>query len=350
MHGDYKQDIAEILRNKSRLGNWAVCGSYFQTFIIEEGRGRNNEEVKILLCFMPSSFMYFEKVSPLICYITYESVKKQCLAQGFENTDLIFDEMCRQIKGRNTVDYKVRKNLEFKIDLSNVISVTFKFPLIKADTASHILAKSFTREILESNKILWHLKDDFINLVREKDRVIEFMKGTIKELGGETIVKKWAPVGSFNYSAITEFDVQSQTRKSFEETASSNRDDLEVTRNMLQLLQDYREVQLRVAKTKNVEITGLERLSTSELSSFEEDEGTYSSTEESAASTPTSSPFDEVSDSNGKRSLPPTEEMSLTEHTVDAIDVGSSINTNATASNLESPSKKRKFGKIKIDQ
>ncbi|SCU81651.1 LAMI_0B07140g1_1 [Lachancea mirantina] len=278
-------------------------------------------------------------------------VKEQALTQGFDesSTSDLYTRFLAAIRVP-TDDlhiYKQANSVAFELCVTQDIRLHLKFKCIDLHPETRIqiyrsIACSRTRDVNFMNSAFQSL----LSVITRKDEALRYLKDTIKDLGYNSVLQKWAPPGSLNEIVSDEFEVERWCRNYVHSLLSSTQGLNSLSsaeKNSKILTRLYSEVH----SCESVTIKGRRRLSgglndVTSMDSFQDsfnslDEGATSVTDESQSTREEGNEFNSAPRTS-QQLLPPVEEETLSE----GNEAGSGAET--------SPSKKkRRFGKIKSD-
>lgn len=183
------------LLEQRKLNDWNV-GTIDGEKIFLNSQGSN--ESRLMFCLVSLQH------DP--CLVIVSDVENQCKTQGF------LDQSVVQIK-KNILS-KISAGFDFHRDTKGVwftvsvfsLEITLRAPLEKmSDAVSVQVYQTVLNNTLNKATLLQGISDDLLTLIDSKDRAIEYLQESIQELGGERIVSRWAPKGSYNFRSLERY-------------------------------------------------------------------------------------------------------------------------------------------------
>lgn len=176
----------------------------------KDNNSNNNESEDILLsCFTTIDMNMVSDDETLNDILIYElsltQLKQQCEEQGYLDMNLmtIWKELSNQIYHVEYVYDCTTRQITFIIQLSSG-QLELKIRLYQSSHYKDVedmksLYNNLVKQILYSGSIMRRNSIEQLNVIKEKDKVIEFLRDNLITLGGSNVIKKWAPKGSRNY-------------------------------------------------------------------------------------------------------------------------------------------------------
>jgi len=150
--------------------------------------------------------------NPIVGMITFADITRQCEEQGIVSTASVI-----QIWGRvkncllqDTLDGFNISESQFKISvkISGLMKVFFIIHFIEIKDCKLVstIMGSLIKYVTTIAQFCMEETRKVISIMKEKDKNIEYLKVLVKDLGGEQILQKHAPIGSFNHEVLKPFD------------------------------------------------------------------------------------------------------------------------------------------------
>lgn len=185
----------ESLLKDGKLNEWAV-GAINDDRVFVSSNASNESE--LIFCFVPLHG------DPFLIFIS--NLIEQCRNQGFvgESVFQIQSDLFSRV-GSILIFSMLDNEVIFEVSVAS-LQVRLKAPAIAINPG--LVARLF-QKVLEHNlkraSVLQGISDDLLGLVNSKDKAIEYLTENVQELGGEKIVSKWAPRGSYNAKSLERY-------------------------------------------------------------------------------------------------------------------------------------------------
>lgn len=185
----------ESLLKAEKLDEWAVG-------IVNDDRvfvnSQTSNESGLIFCFVPL------QGNPFL--IDISNLIKQCKDQGFVGESVLQIKNDLQSRVDTILTFSLSDNeIVFEVSIASLL-VKLKAPVITIDQP---LGTKLLQNVLENNlkrvSMLQGVSDDLLGLIDAKDRAIEYLNENVQELGGERVISKWAPRGSYNAKALEKY-------------------------------------------------------------------------------------------------------------------------------------------------
>lgn len=319
-------ELKELLDQKAFQLNWYVCPfndkkCFYSSMMTSPSQ--------IVLCFVPSL-----DDKPCLATLSTIDLQTQCRNQGF------VDESIRQIQLE--VQSQTNKSsfpsfqrdddtIKFSIAVSSTISVLLRATVAQSDEKVSItILQRLLHDVIRGAYFQREFSDSLVNQLQEKDRAIGYLKDNLEELGGNKMLARWAPKGSINSRALKKYDCS----KGFQGFVENTDEDTFKEENAMEaagpLFALQRELKHPSISNPNSPMRRKRRTSAADFSPFQEETAKRSKIETNQFS----------NDSVGGKSVSAPslkEPLKPTQHS-----------PTSSRGSSESPSKKRRFGKIKI--
>lgn len=185
----------ETLLAQGSFDEWNV-GTIDHEKIFFNSQGSNQSY--LLFCFTPLNG------EPFVVFI--RDLEEQCKKQGF--LDKSIAQIKKDILSRVSPAFEFHREgqeIQFVVSVS-FLEVTLRAPLTKiSDRLCAKMYRMVLRNTLEKTCLLQGIADDFLFLIESKDKAIEYLKDNVEELGGERIISRWAPQGSYNFRSLEKY-------------------------------------------------------------------------------------------------------------------------------------------------
>lgn len=319
--------LKELLDQKSFRLNWYVCPFNDKKCFYSSMMASPSE---IVLCFVPSL-----DDDPCLATLSTVDLEVQCRNQGF------VDESIRQIQlevhsqtNMSSVPSFLRDHgtIKFSIAISSGISVLLRATVAQPDEKVSItILQRLLRDVVRGAYFQKGFSDNLVNQLQEKDRAICYLKDNLEELGGNKILARWAPKGSVNSRALNKYDQSKGLRPFVENSDEDTFNEEKVMEAAGSLFALQRELIDPSVSNSNSPTKRKRRTSVADFSPFQEETAKRNKKEANQFSSDYVGVNSDSVPSLKESSLKPTKHSPPTSR-------GSS----------ESPSKKRRFGKLKI--
>ncbi|AQZ11860.1 NEJ1 (YLR265C) [Zygosaccharomyces parabailii] len=185
----------ETLLVQGSFDQWNV-GTIGHEKIFFNSQGSNQSH--LLFCFTPL------KGEPFVVFIC--DLEEQCRKQGFLDKSIaqIKEDILSRVSSAFAF-HREGQEIRFVVTVSS-LEVTLRAPLTKI--SDHLCTKMYQmilKNILEKTCLLQGIADDFLFIIESKDKAIEYLKDNVEELGGERIISRWAPQGSYNFKSLEKY-------------------------------------------------------------------------------------------------------------------------------------------------
>lgn len=185
----------------------------FLKFILNE---QKDGEKLLVFIFIPLNLFKPKYDDCLVCHLTYKTFEEQCETQGYPHMQ--YDSIWKTIQERS-YDCKygpfqfednslTDKKIPFILSLNDQLK--FKGFLSSIKIGEYYLERVY-QNLMEQNMITSLIQSAQIRkqqeIIKGKDKVIEYLMENLINLGGNTLINKWAPAGSLNYELIQRYDI-----------------------------------------------------------------------------------------------------------------------------------------------
>ncbi|QLQ82172.1 hypothetical protein HG537_0G04270 [Torulaspora globosa] len=200
----------------------------------------------LLFCFVP----LLDK-QPYVAVLSPQDLEEQSRNQGFleSSIDQIHAALREETFNPLSVLTFQRHDdmIEILVNLSTALKLSLKATIVDNDPSiSTVILRRLLDDILDGSYLLGRLVSSRTKLLDSKDRAIELLKENLEELGDKQTLNRWAPKGSINYQALQRYDedeVKKTTFARINETAGSEGPlkDAETAELVLKLRQEMKQ-------------------------------------------------------------------------------------------------------------
>ncbi|GAV53005.1 hypothetical protein ZYGR_0AI02870 [Zygosaccharomyces rouxii] len=219
------ENIESLLKD-NKLNEWAVgIVNGDRVFVNSQA----SSESGLIFCFAPLHDDPF--------LIVISNLIEQCKSQGFVGDSVfqIQNDLHSRV-GSILVFNMLDEEITFEVSVAS-LQVQLKAPVI---TINPQLASRLFQKVLENNLrkvyVLQGVSDDLLGLIDSKDKAIEYLSENVQELGGERIITKWAPRGSYNAKSLERYSPPLELLQCLE----NSEDVMKVAESLLRLKPHFR--------------------------------------------------------------------------------------------------------------
>lgn len=202
----------------------------------------------ILFCFIPVLLS-----EPYVASIPFHSLQDQCQKQGFLDKSIgqIQKHLRSQtIKLSSGLSFEKKgKIIELSLSISSALKVLLKAEIIDTDgNLSFMLLRRLLDDVLSSSDLLRKQSTSMEKMIDDKDRALSFLRDHLEESYDGQALNRWAPKGSHNYQALEKFENANVKRAIFESSDDTSLDQAEVMEvadvlfTMKRELKDYKKL------------------------------------------------------------------------------------------------------------
>ncbi|CAR27019.1 ZYRO0C06930p [Zygosaccharomyces rouxii] len=216
----------ESLLKDDKLNEWAV-GTIDSDRVFVNSQASSESE--LIFCFVP---LYND---PFLIVIS--NLIEQCKRQGFVDESVLQIQNYLHSRVGSILAFNwLEREIKFEVSVAS-LQVQLKAPVM---ATSPQLASRLFQKVLEYNlrkvSVLQGVSDDLLGLIDSKDKTIEYLSENVQELGGERIIAKWAPQGSYNAKSLERYSPPLELLQCLE-----NSDDImKVAESLLKLKPHFR--------------------------------------------------------------------------------------------------------------
>lgn len=151
------------------------------------------------------------KTCPFLVEFEAFEIKEQASRQGFvfKTLEDVIDQVFAYLKQPSEeLQFSYSgKQITFKIVVSRELCLTLESPTrqIEEPQRSSIF-QSLSSSFFDNQVLLREIVDDLHNIITCKDQGLAFLMDSLRDVGFESLIKKWAPRGSFNHDLLQPFD------------------------------------------------------------------------------------------------------------------------------------------------
>lgn len=167
---------------------------------------------------------------PLVTKITFNDVEQRCLEQGFESGTTIkniWKEVCENLNDYSNMEFSVKESeIELEVKFTEILKIKFISvgQRLSDGWLTSIIYSSLTEEIISTAQIYAEERNGLLDVIDKKDQNIEYLIDCINDLGGQRFLDKWAPKGSINNKYLRKFNKMAQRENTFKHHLESSND------------------------------------------------------------------------------------------------------------------------------
>ncbi|EDO15548.1 hypothetical protein Kpol_1042p5 [Vanderwaltozyma polyspora DSM 70294] len=147
--------------------------------------------------------------APVISKVTNSEITKLCIEQGFEGhtIDVILTSILERIGNSDTLEFKSQEhNIKFSLKITSTIDVQLILENFNMDSKYLFkILNRFNKFLLENSMIAITQIKNLASVINEKDNAIEFLTDRVKDALGDKIIDRWAPPGSVHSKSLRNF-------------------------------------------------------------------------------------------------------------------------------------------------
>ncbi|SCU79336.1 LANO_0A05908g1_1 [Lachancea nothofagi CBS 11611] len=156
---------------------------------------------------------------PLIIQFDAEDINEQAFEQGIvvESANGISEnvfDLVRNPSAHLQISLENRSIITLKSAFDGNVELKLSFPIRRVDQSQALLISRCISEYLFNGLSLQGgLVGELRKIILQRDMATNFLASSIRDLGFESVLRKWAPVGSFNNDTLQEFRFDSWLKK-----------------------------------------------------------------------------------------------------------------------------------------
>lgn len=206
------EGIEELLTQGQQSGSaliqgWKNCNGWIQgTIEVQDTKG-------LYIIAMRDDL---ESV-PLVAFLHYKDVERQCKSQGFEGETtmtLVWESTVARLIRHSTLDFTVHED---KITITSKLTNSMNVALVCDCYEIHkpvVVARvygSLCKDTISIGLNYRRRNKSLLDTMEGKDSAVKYLEYLVNDLGGSSILERWAPRGSINYANLSAYD-ESHTR------------------------------------------------------------------------------------------------------------------------------------------
>lgn len=149
---------------------------------------------------------------PLNAHILYNDIEEQCKKQGFEGEDAataVWNSITAKLNSQSSIDFDVHEHkitTTCSVTKSMDVSLLFTCQEVQDVSLVAMIYGSLCKEVISSGLKCMDRNEALIDTLKGKDKTVEYLAYLVKDLGGTSILERWAPHGSINHSNLSACD------------------------------------------------------------------------------------------------------------------------------------------------
>lgn len=199
------------------------------------------EAQKITLCFSTL------KGCPVVVIFDAKDIKKQAAGQGIVVESDITEQVAHLLREPSkALQIHIDENqvvLEITISRDITLSLTFSACRLEESQISAVF-RALSCSLFNNLIVFKYAIDDLERTISHKDNALSFLADSVEDAGFKSVIKKWAPIGSFNDELLRKFNLAEWLHGWGPPSAGARGpNDISSTFQMMQVI--YRNLQMR---------------------------------------------------------------------------------------------------------
>lgn len=195
--------LEQLVSDKNTELNWSTC---VVSDVTHFACAIEIPSDTILFCFLPTL-----SDEPFIASLPFRALHEQCQNQGFLNKS--FEQIQAHLRSqtdRLSSGLSFRKKgeiVQLTVDISSSLKILLEAKIIDSNAnLSVMILRRLLDDVLTGSDILRKLSHSMRKVIDDKDRALLFLKEHLEESDDKQVLNKWAPLGSQNHQALEKYD------------------------------------------------------------------------------------------------------------------------------------------------